>query len=54
MTVTQKRADSYFPPGERVRLVGLVFQWDLAGGLSDESTTEYSKYINLHSKYYKF
>ena len=38
----QKRADSYFPPEERVRLVRLVSNWVLPGEMSGESSVEYS------------
>ena len=38
----QKRADSYFPPEERVRLVRLVSNWVLPGERSGESSVEYS------------
>ena len=34
---TRKRADSYFPPEERVRLVRLVSNWVLPGEKSGES-----------------
>ena len=38
----QKRADSYFPPEERVQLVRLVSNWVLPGEMSGESSVEYS------------
>ena len=38
----QKRADSYFPPEDRVRLVRLVSNWVLPGERSCESSVEYS------------
>ena len=38
----RKRADSYFPQEERVRLVRLVSHWELPGERSGESTIEYS------------
>ena len=36
------RADSYFPPEERVRLVRLVSNWVLPGERSGELSVEYS------------
>ena len=39
---TRKRADSYFPPEERVRLVRLVSNWVLPGERSGELSVEYS------------
>ena len=36
------RADSYFPPEERVRLVRLVSNWILPGERSGEWSVEYS------------
>ena len=39
---TQKRADSYFPPEDRVRLVRLVSHGELPGERSGESIIEYS------------
>ena len=44
MAGTRKRADSYFPPEERVRLVRLVSNWVLPGERSDELSVEYSWY----------
>ena len=38
----QKRADSYFPPEDRVRLVRLVSHGKLPGEMSGDSTIEYS------------
>ena len=38
----QKRADSYFPPEDRVRLVRLVSHGELPGERSGESIDEYS------------
>ena len=39
---TQKRADSYFPPEDRVRLVRLVSHGELPGERSGVSIVEYS------------
>ena len=39
---TQKGADSYFPPEDRVRLVRLVSHGGLPGERSGESIVEYS------------
>ena len=39
---TRKRADSYFPPEERVRLVRLVSHGELPGEMSGDSTIQYS------------
>ena len=39
---TQKRADSYFPPEDRVRLVRLVSHGELPGERSGESIDEHS------------
>ena len=39
---TQKRADSYFPPEDRVRLVRLVSHGELPGERSGKSIVEYS------------
>ena len=39
---TQKRADSYFPQEDRVRLVRLVSHGELPGEKSGESFVEYS------------
>ena len=36
------RADSYFPPVERIRLVQLVSNWILPGERSGEWSVEYS------------
>ena len=38
----RKRADSYFPPEDRVRLVRLVSHGELPGERSGESTSEIS------------
>ena len=38
----RKRADSYFPPEDRVRLVRLVSHGELPGERSGESTTDIS------------
>ena len=42
MAGTRKRADSYFPPEERVQLVRLVSNWVLPGERSGELSVEYS------------
>ena len=50
MAGPQKRADLYFPPEERVRLVRLVYNWVLPGERSGEWSVEYSFYRKFDRK----